>query len=390
LSLKTLQRDLLRLNQNPDLEIRATLSPGAEPETSDIILKVSDKFTSHLGIGFDNQGTRLTGKYRQSAYLRTTNLTDNFDTFFMNTLYSSDAFGQSFSYAIPLDTRGTKFSVDALYFKMRLGKEFKSFAIRGQTKIYTPRITWELALDEGSSAYMNLGMDIKSIIRTAANRRTNDDQLRIPFFGFSFSQDDPYGQTSFSPRFNFSTENFLGASEHNHPSASRPSTGGFFFKYEHLISRIQRMPWESYLLISSQFQIGTHTLPSSEQFQLGGANSIRGYPEGDYLCDTAGNLTMDWIMPLYLIPRGWKLAGQKMPLRNQISWALFADVGGGKIRKVSPGELEDKFLAGVGGGLRFSFFNGVYVKLDWAKSVADRPTSGSGPSNFYVTFQSEL
>ena len=95
-------------------------------------------------------------------------------------------------------------------------------------------------------------------------------------------------------------------------------------------------------------------------------------------------------MPMYLIPKGWKLVGQDTPLRNQISWVLFADVGGGKLNKVLPGERRDKFLAGVGGGLRIRLFNMSYIRLDWAKSIGDSPTPGSGPSNFYVTFQSEI
>ena len=68
---------------------------------------------------------------------------------------------------------------------------------------------------------------------------------------------------------------------------------------------------------------------------------------------------------------------------------FFVDVGGGDLKKVLHGEKKDKFLAGVGGGLRlrFKLFS---LRLDWAKAVGDKQTSGSGPSTFYFTFQSEL
>ena len=78
-----------------------------------------------------------------------------------------------------------------------------------------------------------------------------------------------------------------------------------------------------------------------------------------------------------------------MPLRHQIEPVFFVDVGGGKLKKILPGESRDKFLAGVGGGLRlhFKFFS---LRLDWAKAIGDKQTSGSGPSTFYFTFQSEI
>lgn len=390
LNIKKLQRDILRLNQNSDLEVKTLISAGDEPQTSDITLRVKDRLPWHAGVGFDNQGTRLSGKYRSSAYLRSTNVTGAGDSLFISLLFTSLTYGQSIGYTIPFGTYGTKLGIDTTYFKMKLGKEFKPFDITGKTQIYTPHISFELALEEDFQSNFDLGIDIKSIHKKMDGAQTTDDQLRIPYFGFNLIKSDSFGQTTFSPRFNFSTEHFLGASSRNHPSASREGTGGYFFKYEQSLNRLQRMPGDSYLSIRSQFQVPSRTLPSSEQFQLGGANSIRGYPEGDYLCDIGGSLNVDWVMPMYLIPKGWKLRGSDQPLRHQIEPVLFVDLGGGALKKVISGERKDKFLAGIGCGMRLHFNNSFSVRLDWAIPVGDRPISGSGPANFYLTFQSEL
>jgi len=56
-----LQRDLIRLNQNPDLEVTSVVSPGKEPAATDIVLKVKDSIPFHAGVNLDNQGTRLVG-----------------------------------------------------------------------------------------------------------------------------------------------------------------------------------------------------------------------------------------------------------------------------------------------------------------------------------------
>ncbi|MCX5712703.1 MAG: hypothetical protein NTY47_06540 [Candidatus Omnitrophica bacterium] len=391
INVNVLQRDILRLNQNSGLEVKTVISPGKDPETADIILKVKDHFPWHAGLGADNQGTRLSGKYRSSLSLRSSNLTGNLDSLFSNSLYTGKSFGQSLSYSLPIGTYGTKFNLDMTYFTMRLGKEFKIAEITGNTQIYTPHVSWELALTEDYQANAEIGMDIKSITKKTGGDTTSNDQLRIPYFGFNFSKVDSFnGQASFTPRFSFSTSQFLGASKRNHPTSSRAGTGGFFFKYGQDVSRIQRMPLDSYMLLRSQFQVASHTLPSSEQIQFGGANSVRGYPEGDYLADWGGNMNLDWVFPMYLIPKDWKLKNSNLALRHQIEPVFFIDVGGGQLRKVIPGEQYSKFLAGIGGGLRVRFNSNVSCRFDWAGSIGNKPGSGSGPSTFYFTFQSEV
>ncbi|MCM8830946.1 MAG: BamA/TamA family outer membrane protein, partial [Candidatus Omnitrophica bacterium] len=192
------------------------------------------------------------------------------------------------------------------------------------------------------------------------------------------------------PTFNFGTEDFLGASKRGHPSSSRDNTGGFFFKYEHNLQRIQKAPFNSFLTFTSNFQYSTHTLPSSEQFQLGGASSVRGYPEGDYLADIGGSVSLEWTFFPYFIPKNWKLKNHNTSLREEIQPLFFIDFGAGKIINTESNERRTKSLLGIGGGLRLRIIKNSYMRLDWAKSLLDEPTSGAGPSNFYFSFQWEL
>jgi len=389
LDFKILQRDIMRLNQTPDLEVRAVLTAGKEPQTSDVILKIKDSFPWHVGFTEDSQGTRLSGKYRSSVYLRTSNLTGNLDSLFVNTLYSGLSSGESVTYALPLNTFGTKFGMEIVNFKSKLGGDFKPQDIEGTTEIYNPYLTFELYLDEFLQANANLGINIKSVEKTISGIRTADDQLRMPYFGFDITESDVNGETNFSPNFTFSPEGFLGASKKNHPTASRAGTGGFFFNYSQALNRTQKMPWESYAAIRSQFQIPTHTLPSSEQLQLGGFNSVRGYAEGDYLADLGFFIRNDWFLPMYLIPKDWKLQDSATLLRNRIEPILFADIGAGKLKKTLSGEKHEKFLAGIGAGVRLRLYKKSALILEWAKHVGDAPAGGNGPATFNFIFQAE-
>lgn len=393
LNINTLQRDLLRLNQNPDLEVKTVISPGEEPQTSDIVLKVKDKFPYHVGIGVDNQGTRLTGKYRESASFRSSNLTANNDFVFFNTVMSADSSGQFVTYVVPIDTRGTKFGFDFSYFTSKIGKEFRGFDIVGNTLDFVPHITGEIYLSEALQVSADSGLNIKSTKKLAGHDPTVEEQLRILYYRLDMSRIDSFlggGQTSLSPQVDFGTGTFLGASHENNTKASRLGTDGFYFKYSHSLRRIQRMPWESYMLIRHQFQGTSHTLPSSEQFQLGGESTIRGYPEGDYLADNGATLNMDWIFPMYFIPKEYKLPRDETPLRNEIQPVVFIDMGGGNIERKMVSEKGYKFLMGVGGGLRINFYNKFNAKVEFAQAIGAHPTANSGPSNFHLSVNFDI
>ncbi len=393
LNVFTLQRDLLRLNQNSDLEVKTVISAGKEPGTTDIVLQVKDKFPYHAGSSVDNQGTRLVGKYRDGISFRSSNLSGLCDSLFVTTIMSATSSGTSMSYVLPVDTRGIKIGFDATVFTMKLGQEYKAADITGVTQVYKPHISGEIYLSEDFQATINSGLEIKSNQKMIQHEKDTEDQLRIPYVDFSFSKMDSLlggGQTSFSPRVSFGTAEFLGASSRNHPSQTRTGTGGSYFKYEQGLSRVQKMPFESYLSVRTQFQAASNSLPSSEQFQLGGANSVRGYPEGEYVCDFGGTLNVDWVFPTYIIPKDWVLPGAETPLRQQLQPIIFMDLGGGKVLKVGPGERKDRFLMSIGGGLKYQYSRNLFLRLEWAQRLGDRMTPGQGPSNFHMSFQFEI
>ncbi|OGW93399.1 MAG: hypothetical protein A3G36_00620 [Omnitrophica bacterium RIFCSPLOWO2_12_FULL_45_13] len=388
LDIINLERDLIRVNANPDVEVKTVIGAGKEPQTSDITLKVKDHFPYHVGVTADNKGTRLSGKDRALLSFRSTDATANNDTLFVSQLFATYSNAQSISYLVPVDTKGTKFGVNYSHFNLILGKEFR--AITGDTKTITPYVTKELSLSDSYESSVTAGMDIMSVKKHFSGVTTADDQLRVPYISAEISKIDYWGQTVLSPRFDFGTGRFLGASKYNHPTASRANTGGFFFKYTQGITRMQRMFLESYCVIHSNIQLSTHTLTPSEQIQIGGASSVRGYPEGDFSADSGAIINLDWIFPLYIVPKDWTLPHSDALVRQQIQPVIFADFGAGRLNKELPNERRDKFLIGVGGGVRIRLYKNVYARFEWAQNVGADPTQGSGPSNFHFSVQAEI
>ncbi len=386
-----LEKDILRINKLLDFSAKSVLSPGKDAQTSDVTLKVEDHDPFHVGVNFDNHGTRLVGREQQTVTLRSSNLTGHGDSVYGSFLFGRREEAQSVTYVRPIDTYGTKVGLSVSHFTLRVGKEYRDFDMTGETKTITPFLTKELYLSEDFDAELNLGMDIKSIRRHTLGQQSSDDQLRIPYLGFDFTKNDSMGQTTVSPRFDYGASDFLGASSKGHPSAGRAGTGGIFEKYELAITRIQKMILDSYAIIRSAFQFSPFSLSSSEQMQIGGVNSVRGYPEGDYTADKGCIINFDWIFPMYLFPDSWKLPHAEQNLKHQIEPVFFVDWARGTLNTPLAGEHRSQILTGIGGGLKISIIKHVSAKVEWAKAVGyDKPISGSGPSTFYFSVQSEF
>ncbi len=380
-----IEKDVMRLNDNRDLNVNAILSPGKQPEIVDVTLKVKESYPHHVSVSTDNQGTRLTGRYRRSVIFNSSNLTGRHDNLSVNATFSTFSSGEYVSYQTPLGINGTKVGVDLGYFEARLGEEFRASDITTTTKFYTPHVSWELYLSQQTQVNLRSGIKIKDIRKRERTAKITDERLRVPFVGIDVVKSDKWGQTTFSPEVNMGTEKFLGSSFHNNPLASRVGAGGYFLKYAQYLSRTQRMPLGSYLQIRSQLQTASRTLPSSEQLQLGGMNSVRGYPSGDYLADIGANMNTEWVFPSYFIPSSWKIMDTSV--RSQVEPFVFFDMGGGKLIKASNGERRSKFLSSIGGGIKIHLKDNLYLKLEWGLPVGDKRIRGTGPSTFDVSFQ---
>lgn len=383
LDMGELQKDVMRLNDNRDLKVSAILAPGKEQESVDVTLKAQEVMPYHVTVGTDNQGSRLTGRYRKSIALNTSNLSGNRDELSLNAVITALSSGEFVSYQTPVGTYGTKLGMDIGFFEAKLGREYLAYDITTATQSYNPNLTFELYQSQDLQADLRTGVKIKNVEKKQARDKLTNERLRQPYAAVDVTESDATGQTHFSPEIGYGAAGQLGASRGDNPLASRPGADKSFVKYSHVISREQRMPLNSYMMIRSQFQTATHSLPISEQFQLGGVNSIRGYPEGDYLADVAANLNMDWYF--HPLPSSWRLAG--FNFKEQVEPLVFLDVGKGWLLDTYNGEQREKYLAGTGAGVRVRVRNNAYLKMEWAKPVGDKPIHGTGPSTFDMSFQ---
>jgi hemolysin activation/secretion protein len=191
-----LQKALLKLNDHPDRFVKAGLIPGKEPGTTDIVLEVQDRLPIHFEYEIDNFGSRYMNYLRNTFTIEDNNLTGLDDKLVfryqrsLGQLYSSEYI----SYTVPLSTK-LQGGAYWIWNNTRLGKEYKSFDVKGRSSIGGPFFTYELINQDAVSLKLTGGVDFKSITNSVGGVQTSRDEDRVVKAGFNLDTSDDFGRT---------------------------------------------------------------------------------------------------------------------------------------------------------------------------------------------------
>ena len=385
-----LRRSLRILNENPDREVRAVLRKGKDPETTDIVLKVKDQNPLHLQFMADNQGTDATGKERFGFIGRHNNLLGQDDILAAGVIFGSD-FGSVFSqYIYTLPKTQTRLMGGISYAQVAPKGDFSSLGVNGTSETYYGKI--EQRILEKSNLFMDFSaaFELKEARTKILSGTFKRERLRILRFGPSVLVRDPWGGVNkINNEYAFGLDTW-GAAYHIDPSGSRPTVDETFFKVSGSIQRVQRLGGGLVTKLDTELQFAANPLPSSEGLSLGGLNSVRGYPEGDYIGDSGLRMSLEVVVPSFFLPPDWKFPFTDSSLQEKLKWVPFIDHGVGRIRNPTSREIRSRYLAGTGIGLQWEVNENLYVRTDWAFAVGDHPLTDSGRFRFHYRLQYEF
>ena len=197
------------------------------------------------------------------------------------------------------------------------------------------------------------------------------------------------GSTVLTNEYSFGLDGW-GATSENNPLASRTGAQPDFFKVKLGFTRFQRMPWHTAASVNVETQWAGSKLLPQEELYLGGADSVRGYPEGDYLADHGIITRIDYLMPCYFLPRAWHVPGSRTPLRDQMYVGPFVDHGYGQLRSVSTGENQTSNMLSTGIGMQWNVKDDLALQLGWGYTLGDRPLTDDTRSAMYLSFRYQL
>ncbi len=357
-----LSKDLKELNSNPDINVRASLRAGEEPRQTDLDLKVTDHFPIHLQPFFDNTGRSLIGVNRYGFMLGDNNVLGFGDQLLDSVSFTSRSAGLINHYAIPLG-HGTQVGMDFAHSRLKLGGSFINLNVKGRATVYSPFISKIWRDTDRYQISTNLAFDIKTLDTNVLKVDYSNDRLRVLRPSITLNEFDSHGQTSLSNEVELGL-GILGGTSGSGGLASRQGAGTKFFRYLGTLNRVEKMPFSTYAVLRALVQLSPDRLVSSEQFQLGGAYTVRGYREGQMTGDTGFLLSGEWRMPFFLLPPSWHLFQSHEALRNQIQLVTFLEGGALYTKDPSAGSSGDEYLMSTGFGLRAQITRFMVGRID--------------------------
>lgn len=378
---KILQRCLQYINESIDITAKAIIQAGKKPGTTDVIVDVQDRIPIHIGFKYDNYGSRYTGYSRYDIELNHNNITGRGDTLSAE-WQRSDAnryYLMFFRYIYPFNNESELgFSFNKV--RVDLGKDYEDLDMIGKGKVYDLYYSYALVREERVDLNLNVGFEYKDM----ENRVLGDieplgskDNLRIFRFGSDIDMTDPWGRTIVTGALRFGVDGIMGASPDKSRLASRSGARTKFNKLNLYLARVHSLPWDTDLLLRFSAQITPYIMCASEQFLIGGYETVRGYPRSERGGDEGMTASAEYSLPFYFLPKGIKIPFTKKSLYDALRVVLFYDWGRAKNRRVLAGDNKNYYLAGAGGGLRLNIADDCYVRFDVAGPVNIKPSNDS-------------
>jgi hemolysin activation/secretion protein len=390
LSLDSLERGLMILNTYLGMTVRSTLRQGDSPGTTDLYLNAEDKFPISFSIDFDNFGPRSTGEDRLGATLTAFNLYDLGHWVSLRGVTSVDkARGDTtngrLDYTIPFKD-GTRVNAYASLYDYKAKGPVKVIEPQGSGDVFGIDLSHPVIMNHEMSLSTHLGFDYKTLEQELLGQKNSKDQIRAVTLGASFDYtDDLEGRWNLSGDFRQGLGGFLGGTKENDPDASRIGADNSFTKFNVTLFRLQHIASWLSLIGKVQAQYAFHELLVSEQFALGGQDSVRGYAPFEFMGDRGYTGTMEARIG---IP--W-LADVKDPFRDDrtlvdtVQLAGFLDSGAATRIDPLQGERHKLVLTGAGAGIRIYYPDWVSIRFDVAKPISSFESASGRDTWYYIS-----
>ncbi len=338
-NLESLQENLAFFNSVNDLSVRAELKPGREFGTVDAVLKAEEPQRNNLSVSVDNVGRQSIGLERLGVTYTNASLFGFRDALTMSAYVAQGTQTQSVAYSIPVGPYGTRLGMgyDWSDIKVKNGS-FRSLDIGGSSNTSTLLLKHPFYVTPATKVEGFLNTQYKESDTTFSGLTISRLKVRTEAVGFSAQHFDEAGvwQTS---------QTFTGGEE--------TQTGKNFTRYNFDVNRVMRLDGDMVATFRGNGQWSEHPLlPSTEQYQLGGLATVRGFTEGlltgyrGYFVSAELNFPLRW-------PGD---DASKNLFGGQVRGAVFVDHGGAFPYKGNgQGWNSTDYLTSVGFGALLNF-----------------------------------
>lgn len=369
-------RSLLLVNDLPDVKARVRLEPGREKGTTDLVLNIEDRDPWGLWLSYNNYGAPAVGEHRAGATVAHQDLSGVGDRLAVSSVVGFPSSGGNVfvdaSYVRPLNQCGTRFSFGYTNSAFALGEQFQILDVRGNADIFRVGVDQALERSLTHRSDLSLGLSQNSVRNSLLGLPFSRDEYIKASLAYSGLWLDVDGQTFFQA----GVHQGFG---HSPPAlASRVGAGGNFTHFNLDAMRIQNLNAQFRWAGRAMGQLALNPLVAAEQFSLGGPYTVRGFPQGELLADSAYVLSSEFrFSPLEDDPQTLELLA-------------FVDHGRGYLKQPQAGEFASRSLTGAGVGLRWNLNRDVQARLDLGFPVSPTSNSRGQSPVIYAGLQTRL
>lgn len=359
-----LERSLLLLSDIPGALTSSVVKPGEEPGTSDLLVDVTSapRYTGTFGV--DDFGNRYTGRARLGGNLNINGLLHRGDLLDFSALSSGG--GMNYfqgGYRYLLNGQGTTLrgAVSTLHYHLQNGLE--ALDAHGSALVGSLALSQPFIRSTAGNLYGQIEFDhrlLKDDIELAFI--DNDRHANVWVATLAGDQRDSTGITNFNLSGSYGKVTYTNAlAELIDRLTSR--TEGTYVKYSASVSRLQQIDADNAFYFGYSRQWANRNLDTSEQFFLGGPNTVRGYDTGA-LAGSQGDLFSvefrhDFSLPG--VPGRWQAA-------------VFGDTGRVQVyKRPFIDDVNSGRMSSAGLGLHWSGPRSWSVSASAAKPIGNTP-----------------
>ena len=364
-NIKDLEADLTFFNAVYDIKLRVELRAGKKRGTTDAIFIVQEPQKLELTCFSDNAGREDIGLYRMGTLLAVNSPLGIRDRLALGTYWAEGTYSGSVSYDWPVNRYGTRVGFSYDYNQTRvIDGPFEVLDIDGDSFDGGFHVTHPLTGQADKVVNSFMGLDFKESTTEFSGIPLYDTKVSTVSFGFDGRLLDQEGM--------WYTRHAL--------TVGMDALGGEtdFVRYNGDISRfhILKDDWVVILRGSGQYA-NEDLLPSSEQFQIGGLSTVRGFSEGLLIGDKGYILSAELNFPLFKQTHQW---------RDKLKGSFFIDHGGAFPKKPEGESIDNNdFLSSTGVGLIFNFSRYFSGRINYGFPLSDQERSeGEGKFHFYI------
>lgn len=353
------------INRNPFHKTQMVLQPGASKGLTDVIFITQERFPVRFYTGFDNTGFRPTDQLRLSGGMNWGNFLNIGDLVSYQYTASPDfsklqSHVVSYSSFLPWRHLMTLFACYGSVLPAIPGFTSNGVDIQASGRYLVPFFPFY----GNFLNHIEGGFDWKYITSNyfftgLPDAPPNNSIVNVTQFMLAYKLQRNWKDQVLAFGCNMFASVWKNLLPYQTSKAYNSLRTGSHVRYAYLKTSLNyryELPSKCIFSLLFRGQLASSTLPTSEQYGLGGADTVRGYFEQQYVADNALIFNLEFYSPSLSLFKAQP---------NQLMFLAFFDYAYGRNYTYAQPSLQAQNLFGIGPGIRYDIIPYMSLKMDY-------------------------